>query len=265
MSAFPFDVALALKSLPEFLKGLWVTLSLTLIVLVTGLALAVPMGLARMSQNRFVSGAAGAFVVFFRGAPLLILLYLVYYGLGQITTNKASLLWLIFGSAFSCAVIGLTLNHAAYMTEIVRGSLESVPAGLVEASQSLGLTPRETFVWIRLPLALRIGLKAYQNEVIMFIKGTAVVSVVTVTDITAVANGIFETTYDPLTPMLTAAAFYWALVNVVRLVFDALNRWMSRHLAPPPTAAATTSSSRVRSPGTAVATPAVRRLQEAAE
>lgn len=262
MSAFPFDVALAIKSLPAFTKGLWMTLSLTGIVLVTGLALSIPLGLARMSRWRMVSGAAGLFVIFFRGAPLLILLYLVYYGFGQLATNKNGILWFFFGSAFSCAVIGLTLNHAAYMTEIVRGSLEAVPAGLVEASQSLGLTPRETFVWIQLPLALRIGLKAYQNEVIMFTKGTAVVSVVTVTDITAVANEVFETTYDPLTPMVTAAVFYWVLINVIRLVFDLLDRRMSRHLVP---AAAAKPAPPISRAANAARVSAPSRMPEAAE
>ena len=232
MSGLPIDPILAWNSLPALLKGLTTTLSLTIVVMVLSLALAVPVTWARMSPRRFLSWSAAMFVVFFRGAPVLILLYLVYYGFGQIESLREGPLWLLFGSAFSCAVIGLTLNHTAYLVEIARGSLLAVPSGLVEASNSLGLTPRETMVWIRLPLALRYGLKAYQNEVIMFAKGTAVVSVITVTDLTAQANEIFEVTYDPMTPMITAAMLYWAMINVMRIGFARLECYLNRHNEP---------------------------------
>lgn len=235
----PIDFALAWNSLPALLKGATTTLLLTVVVMALSLVLAVPVTWARMSPRRIYSAPAAAFVIFFRGAPVLILLYLVYYGFGQIESLRNGPLWLLFGSAFSCAVIGLTLNHTAYLVEIARGSLLAVPAGLVEAANSLGLTPREAMIWIRLPLAFRYGLKAYQNEVIMFTKGTAVVSVITVTDLTAVAHEIFEITYDPLTPMLAAAVMYWVLIHAMRIGFDRLERYLNRHtqaLEPAPAA-----------------------------
>jgi arginine/ornithine transport system permease protein len=230
MNALPIDPTLAWESLPALFRGFMTTVTLTALVLAFGLVLSVPLTLARMSHKRIFAWPSYLFVVFFRGAPLLILLYLVYYGFGQIPALRDGPLWVIFGSAFACAVIGLTLNHMSYMVEVVRGSLEAVPAGLTEASTALGLTPRETFTWIQLPLAMRYGLKAYQNEVVMLTKGTAVVSVITVVDLTAVANEIFELTYDPFTPMLTAAAFYWSLVNLIRLGFRMLERYLNRHL-----------------------------------
>ena len=119
-------------------------------------------------------------------------------------------------------MIGLTLNHASYLVEILRGGLDAVPAGMTEASAALGISPRQTFTWIRFPLAMRYALKAYQNEVLGFTKGTAIVGVITVVDLTAVANEVFERTYDPVTPMLTAAALYWTLVNVMRIGFELL-------------------------------------------
>jgi arginine/ornithine transport system permease protein len=227
-----FDLALALESLPALLRGLTVTLSLSAVVLCLGLVLSVPVALARMSLLRRLSWPAIAFVVFFRGTPLLVLLYVIYFGLGQFEVVRDGPLWLLIAHPFNCAVIGLTLNHVAYMTEVVRGSLNAVPRGLKEAADALGIPRRKAFFWIHLPLALRYGLKAYQNEVVGFIKGTAVVSVVTVTDLTAVANGIFQETYDPLTPMLTAALLYWLVVNIVRKCFGFLDRWLNRHLAP---------------------------------
>ncbi|WP_075215276.1 ABC transporter permease [Mongoliimonas terrestris] len=229
MSALPIDLALAWDSIPQMAEGLMTTVFLTVLVLTIGLPLSILVTLARMSKSPLLAVPAALFVVFFRGAPLLILLYLVYYGFGQIEALREGPLWVIFGSAFACAVIGLTLNHVAFMVDVVRGSLSAVPAGLIEASSALGLTPRETFTYIRLPLAMRYGLAAYQNEVVMFAKGTAVVSVITVVDLTAVANELFEETYDPFTPILTAAAFYWCFVNLIRLGFNALERHLNRH------------------------------------
>lgn len=230
MTGLPIDLTLAWDSLPAMARGLLVTISLTFIVLSIGILTSLLVTFARMSRNRVVSGLAGLYVVFFRGAPLLILLYLVYYGFSQVESIRNGPLWLIFGSAFGCAIVGLVLNHTAFMVEVVRGALEAVPAGLIEASKALGITPRQTFFNVRLPLAIRFGLKAYQNEVVMFAKGTAVVSTITVVDLTAVANGIFEDTYDPFTPILTAAAFYWTFVNVLRLGFLKLDRYLNHHL-----------------------------------
>lgn len=231
MNALPIDLALAWESLPALFDGLGVTVFLTVLPLVIGLALAFPICFARMSPRRALALPAEIFVVFFRGAPLLILLYLVYYGLGQIEALRNGPFWIVFGSPFGCAIVALSLNHAAYMVEVLRGSLLAVPHGIVEASEALGITRRNIFLWVRMPLALRYGLKAYQNEVVSFVKGTAIVSVVTITDLMAVANSIFEQTYDPFTPILCAAAFYWAFVNLIRVGFTVWGRWLGRHTA----------------------------------
>ena len=218
----PFDPVLAWTSMPRMLHGMLNTVTLTALTLALGLALAMPITLARMSARRLFSLPAAAFVMFFRGTPALILLYLVYYGLAQLPVVHDGPLWLIFVHPYACAVIGLTLNHASYLVEILRGGLDAVPAGMTEASAALGISPRQTFTWIRFPLAMRYALKAYQNEALGFTKGTAIVGVITVVDLTAAANEVFERTYDPVTPMLTAAALYWALVNVMRIGFELL-------------------------------------------
>lgn len=232
MSGNGFDIALAWSSLPALLRGLLTTVLLAGVVSVLGLILAIPAALARMSTRRYLSWPAALFVVFFRGSPLLLLLYLVYYGLGQIAALRGGPVWLVLGSPVACAVVGLTLNHVAYLMEVVRGSLLAVPTGLVEAAMALGIPPREVFIKIRLPLALRLGLKAYQNEIVGFTKGTAVVSVITVVDLTAAADGIFKETYDLFTPMLTAAALYWVVINLIRLAFRQLEGVLNRHLGP---------------------------------
>ena len=225
-----FDPLLAWTSLPRMLFGMANTVGITAISLLLGLAMAIPITIARMSPRGLFSVPAAAFVMFFRGTPALILVYLVYYGLAQLPAIHDGPLWLIFANAFACAVIGLSLNHASYLVEILRGGIEAVPAGLIEASAALGVSPGQTYRWIRLPLALRFALKAYQNEVIGFTKGTAVVGVITVVDLTATANEVFERTYDPLTPMLTAALMYWCLINLMRIGFGLLERRLNRHL-----------------------------------
>ena len=225
-----FDAALALHSLPAMLHGLVVTIGLAALVIALGLIVSIPLAVARTSRRPVIAWPAAAYVIFFRGTPAMILLFFVYYGFGQLYGARDGLLGALFSNGFLCAVIGFTLNHSAYVTEIFRGGLQSVPKGLVEAAAALGIEPRDVFLRIRLPLAIRYGLKAYQNEVILFTKATAVVSVITVVDLTAVANNIFYDTYDPFTPLLTAAALYWVLVNLIRIGLARLDTWLNVHL-----------------------------------
>ncbi len=225
-----FDPALALHSLPAMLHGALVTILLTAAVLALGLAISIPLAVARASPRRALAWPVAAYVAFFRGTPAMILLYFVYYGFGQVFGARDGLLGAVFSNAFLCAVLGFTLNHSSYVIEILRGGLLAVPAGLTEAAAALGIEPRDVFLRIRLPLAFRYGLKAYQNEVILFTKATAVVSVITVVDLTAVANDIFYDTYDPFTPLLTAALFYWVLVNLIRIAITALEHRLNAHL-----------------------------------
>jgi arginine/ornithine transport system permease protein len=225
-----FDPALALHSLPDMLHGLWVTITLAASVLALGLLIAIPLALARDSRHPLLAWSAAAYVIFFRGTPAMILLFFVYFGVGQVFGARDGFVGALFSNAFLCAVIGFSLNQSSYVTEIVRGGLLAVPKGLVEAAAALGIEPRDVFLRIRLPLAIRYGLKAYQNEAILFTKATAVVSVITVVDLTAVANNIFYDTYDPFTPLLTAAAFYWVLVNLLRIGLARLDAWLNTHL-----------------------------------
>ena len=225
-----FDSALALRSLPDMLHGLLVTIALAASVVALGLLIAIPLALARNSRHPVLAWSAATYVIVFRGTPAVILLFFVYFGFGQVFGARDGFLGALFSNAFLCAVLGFTLNHSSYVTEIMRGGLLAVPKGLVEAAAALGIEPRDVFLRIRLPLAIRYGLKAYQNEVILFTKATAVVSVITVVDLTSVANNIFYDTYDPFTPLLTAAAFYWVLVNLLRIGLARFDAWLNAHL-----------------------------------
>jgi len=225
-----FDPHLAWQSLPQLLRGAAMTIMVTVPIVALGLCLAIPLALARLSHYRWLRAFAAAYVVIFRGTPSLILLYLIYSGLGNIEAVRASPLWIVLSKAYPCAVIGFVLVHSAYVVEILRGGLEAVPVGLIEAGQALGLSPRTLFLTVRLPVALRYALRAYQNEVLIIIKSTAAVSAITVVDLMAVANEIFYLTYDPFTPLIAAGMLYWGIINLVRGGFDLADRRLNAHL-----------------------------------
>ncbi len=225
-----FDPALAWDSMPALLEGAWMTLLVTFTSLLVGGPLGFLVSFARMSKNRWLAAFGAFYVAVCRGAPSLILLYLVYNGLAQLDLIRNGPLWFFFQSAFFCVVVSFSLNHSGYVVEILKGGLEAVPAGLVEAAAALGLSPREILFKVKLPVAIRYGMRAYQNEALIFMKSTAAVSAVTVTDLTAAANEIFYLTYDAFTPIITAGAIYWVINNLMRLGFDAIDRHLNRHI-----------------------------------
>ncbi|MCS0504879.1 ABC transporter permease [Ancylobacter mangrovi] len=226
-----FDPQLALESLPALLRGALTTIALVVPILALGFLFAVPVALGRLSARRLFAAPAFAYVAFFRGTPSLILLYLIYSGLGFIPAVRASFLWPVLSHAFPCAVIGFALVHSAYVAEILKGGLAAVPPGIVEAGKALGFSPVRLFLAIRLPMAVRLALTAYQNEVVIIIKSSAAVSAITVTDLMAAANEVFYVTYDPFTPLLSAAAIYWVMINAVRAAFAMADRRFNAHLA----------------------------------
>ncbi len=222
-----FDVSLAVGLLPELLSGLGTTILLLVPTFVFGLVLSVPIALASRSKFKWLAHGCNWYTAFMRGAPQLVLLYLVYNGLPRIGIIRQGPLWSFFQDPIYCAVLVFVLNHAAFLSEIWRGALDNVPRGLVEASDALGVRPSQTFWRIKLPLAFRIGLPAYRNEVVLFIKATAAVSAITVFDLLGVANQAIDRTYDPFTPLVVAGAIYWVFVQIVQFAFGALERHLS--------------------------------------
>jgi polar amino acid transport system permease protein/arginine/ornithine transport system permease protein len=224
-----FDVQVAWESLPKLLAGTATTFAVLLPVLVVGLLFAIPIALARLKPGRG-SGAAAIYVSVFRGVPSLVLLYLIYSGLPQFSIIRDTFLWTFFSNPYFCAWLGLALTHSGFMAEIIRGALAAIPAGTIEAAGTLGLTPRQILFRLRLPMAARYALKAYQNELLIMVKSTSAVSAITLVDLTAAANTVFDYTYDPFTPLLTAAAIYWCITNAIRLACAAADRRFNRHL-----------------------------------
>lgn len=225
-----YDPVLAWESMPTLLAGTATTFAVLLPVLVLGLLLALPVALMRLERGGKAVFAA-SYIAFFRGVPSLVLLYLVYSGLPQLSVVRDTFLWTVFSNAYFCAWVGLTLTHSGYMAEIIRGGLAAVPPGVIEAATALGLSPRQALFRLRLPMAARYVLKAYQNELLIMVKSTSAVSAITLVDLTAAANTVFDYTYDPFTPLVTAAAIYWCIVNVMRIGFTIADRKLNRHLA----------------------------------
>ncbi len=226
-----FNVELLWRILPSLLNGALVTLSVLVPCLVLGLIIATPIALARSSSNRVVAGLAWFFSMFFRGVPALVVLYMVYNGFATIGIIRDTFLWEFFSEAYYCAVVGFTLNHAGFLVELLRGAFQAVPRGLLDAARALALPRHLVFFKITFPLAMRYGLSAYMNEVILFVKGTAALGAITMIDLLAAANTAVSTTYDPFTPLVGAAAIYWAMVQVVRFLFGRLEAHLNRHIS----------------------------------
>ena len=223
-----FDFNLAWTILPSLLKGTGITLALLPPTLVLGMLVSIPMALAGVSSNRMLLALNWVFTAFFRGAPLLILLYMVYNGLATLSFVRDTFLWAFFKEAFYCAVVGLTLNHAGFVTEILRGAFQAVPQGLLEAARALGLSKFQIFRKVTMPLAIRLGLSAYLNEVNLLVKGTAAVSAITIIDLLGFANDVVSMTYDPFTPLVMAAAIYWVIVQFILFTFHRIETHLNR-------------------------------------
>ena len=194
------DLGIIVDSLPRLLSGAWVTLQLTGISVLIGLVVAVPVALARLSANPLLRWPAFAYMFYFRGTPLLVQIFLIYYGSGQFVQQLRALgLWEFFREPYFCAVLTLTLNTAAYTAEILRGAIRAVPFGEVEAARALGMSGGLRLRRIILPKAFRLALPAYTNEVIFLFQATSLVSVITLVDLTGAARDIISDTLRLLT------------------------------------------------------------------
>ncbi len=215
---------------PRYLSGLWVTMTLVVVGIAVGALLSVPIAFARMSKNRVLNVISYAYVYIFRGTPLLAQIYMIYYGLGSFRPQiEAVGLWWFFREAWYCALLSMTLNTAAYQAEILRGAILSVPRGQTEGAKSLGLSPFVTFRKIILPQALIVALRPYGNEIILMIKASAVVAVVTVLDLMGQTRYTFSRTFD-YQAYLWAAIFYLSIVEAMRHIWAAMEARLTRHL-----------------------------------
>jgi len=226
------DFSIITENLGFYFEGLLVTVELVGLALVLGLLIAVPMALMHVSKNPMVWGPVWLFVYIFRGTPLLVQMYIIYYGFGQFEAVQQSFLWPVLKEAYICALIAFTLNTAAYTTEILRGAILATSFGEVEAAKACGMSRALMLRRILLPSAFRRALPAYSNEVIFMLHGSAIASVITILDLTGVARVVNSRFYSPYEAFITAAAFYMALTFVIVGLFKLWERRWFAHLKP---------------------------------
>jgi His/Glu/Gln/Arg/opine family amino acid ABC transporter permease subunit len=215
----------------DFLTGTWLTVQLVVISGILGLLIAVPVALARLSENRLVYGLATGYSLFFRGTPLLVQIFLVYFGLGQFDFVRDSFLWPFLREAYVCALLTFSLNTAAYSGEVLRGGILAVPRGEVEAAKAAGMSRFTAYRLVILPRAFSIALPAYSNEVIILMKGTALASTITLLELMGMAQLAASATYQPILVFGIAGLIYYLLTLAITWFFRLLERRYGRYMA----------------------------------
>ncbi len=218
-------------SLPAFAAGLRVCLLLLVLSVATGFVLSVPLAIARVSSRGWLSRPVWLFTYVIRGTPLLVQLFLVYYGLAQFEWVRGSAAWPLLREAWFCAWLAFAINTTAYTTEIFAGALRATPVGEIEAARAYGLDGLKLYRRILLPSALRRALPQYSNEVVGMMHATAIASTVTLVDVTRVARDVYANHLLPVEAFGMAAVIYFALTFTLVGAFRLLERRYLRHLA----------------------------------
>ncbi|MFH0256934.1 ABC transporter permease [Vibrio rumoiensis] len=222
------DFSVIIDSLPLYFEGLWTTFWLVGLALIIGLVIAIPAGIARTSKNYFINFPVWCYSYFFRGTPLLVQLYLIYYGSNQFMQVRDTL----WEHAWFCALVAFVLNTGAYTAEIFAGAIKGLDKGEIEAAKAYGMSTWKIYRRIILPSALRRALPAYSNEVIFMLHGSAVAGIVTVMDITGVARLVNSRTYAPFEAFFTAGIFYMILSMSIIYAFKVTEKRLLAYARP---------------------------------
>ena len=226
------DWKIILDSLPLYVAGIRTTLVLLVISLASSFLLAIPMAIARVSANQWISKPVWLYTYVLRGTPLLVQLFIIYHGLAQFEAVRESMAWVLLKNAWFCAWLTFTLNSTAYTTEIFAGALKATTVGEIEAARSYGLGGFKLYSRILLPSALRRALPQYSNEVVGLMHATAIASTVTLVDITRVARDVNATHLLVTESFGVAALIYFLLTFTLVGIFKLLERRFLRHLRP---------------------------------
>ena len=215
---------LIVKNFFIVLTGLDNTLLLLLISLPLGFVLALIFAIGRVSKIKLLSQTVASYIFVIRGTPLLVQIFIIYFGLGQIESLRSSFLWVILKEPYWCAIIAFALNTGAYTSEILRSAFQTIKPGIIEAGQSLGISSKIIFYKIQIPIAIRQSLPAYGNEIILMMKGTSLASTVTLMDLTGVAKYIISTTFKPIEVFIVAGGIYLFMTFVIHNVIKFLEK-----------------------------------------
>ena len=218
------DIGLMALSLPKLLSAAVVTLKLLSLSLFFGIFIGLLFAILRLNKNPLINKFAYGYSYVFRGTPLLVQIFIIYYGLGQIEYFRSTFLWVVFKEPYWCAIIAFALNTGAYTSEILRSAFQTIKPGIIEAGKSLGISNKIIFYKIQIPVAIRQSLPAYGNEIILMMKGTSLASTVTLMDITGVAKHIVSTTYKPLEIFILAGCIYLFMTFLIHNLIKYLEK-----------------------------------------
>ena len=218
------DLELMINSFPKLLNATVITLKLLSLSLFFGLFIGLLFAVMRMSKNLILNKFAYGYSYLFRGTPLLVQIFIIYFGFGQIEFIRNSFLWIILKEPYWCAIIAFALNTGAYTSEILRSAFQTIKKGYIEAGKSLGISSKIIFYKIQIPIAIRQSLPAYGNEIILMLKGTSLASTVTLMDLTGVAKYIISTTFKPIEVFIVAGSIYLFMTFIVHNLIKFLER-----------------------------------------
>ena len=218
------DFELMISSFPKLLNAAIITLKLLSVSLIIGLFIGLLFAILRLNKNVFVNKFAYGYSYLFRGTPLLVQIFIIYFGLGQIEYLRSTFLWVVLKEPYWCAIIAFALNTGAYTSEILRSAFQTIKPGIIEAGKSLGVSSKIIFYKIQIPIAIRQSLPAYGNEIILMMKGTSLASTVTLMDLTGVAKYIISTTFRPVEVFIVAGGIYLFMTFVIHNLIKFLER-----------------------------------------
>ena len=218
------DLELMINSLPKLLSAAVITLKLLSVSLIIGLFIGLFFAILRLNKNVFINRFAYGYSYVFRGTPLLVQIFIIYFGLGQIEYLRSTVLWVILKEPYWCAIIAFALNTGAYTSEILRSAFQTIKPGIIEAGKSLGISNKVIFYKIQIPIAIRQSLPAYGNEIILMMKGTSLASTVTIMDLTGVAKYIISTTFKPIEVFIVAGGIYLFMTFIIHNVIKFLEK-----------------------------------------
>lgn len=224
------DFSIIIDNLPLLFKGLGLTLQLLVISLILGFVFSIPLAIMAASKNSWLRVPIKVFIYIFRGTPLLIQIFIIYYGLAQFDWLRESVLWVIFKEAYWCAIIAFALNTAAYTTEIFRGAILQTPKGEIEAAEACGMSPWDQYQHVILPSALRRSIPMYGNEVIFMLHATVLAGVITLVDLFGAAKIINSRHYAPFESFISAGLFYLVITFTIVFIFKLAENHFLKHL-----------------------------------
>ena len=218
------DFNIMLTSLPKLLSATVITLKLLSLSLFFGLFIGLFFAVLRLNKNIIINKIAYGYSYVFRGTPLLVQIFIIYFGLGQIEYFRSTIFWVIFKEPYWCAIIAFALNTGAYTSEILRSAFQTIKPGIIEAGKSLGISNKIIFYKIQIPIAVRQSLPAYGNEIILMMKGTSLASTVTIMDLTGVAKYIISTTFKPIEVFVVAGSIYLTITFLIHNLIKFLEK-----------------------------------------